>query len=321
MTLASAPGLAGLPAERSRHPLHNDAQTWPEVNCYVDLWVELLHDLGFDPLRGCGFALESDLDGRQWSFHKYGLEDLCRIYGLRVAEVNVWQGVERHVRDALADGRLLTVEVDAFHLPDTVGVSYQRQHVKTTIGVYAWDPSAGALGYVHGRGRYVVEGPDALRLLDFGPLPPYVESIVRGPVTEAESVAATLELARTHVARQAAGNPVPRLAERLHADLDWLIEATAADEQVFHDYAFGTVRQCGAGAQLAAGYVETLGQLDGVGAPTAVEAFERVSHTAKSLQFVLSRLAFGRRGDLATPLAAMAADWAVAMAVVTARYG
>jgi hypothetical protein len=285
----------------THHPLHDADRTWSEVNCYVDLWVELLHARGLDPLLACGFALEGDLDGRQWTFHKYSLEDLRRVYGIRVAELNVWQPLVVHVAEALLDGRVLTVEVDAFHLPDTFGVSYGRQHVKTTIAVDAFDADVPQLGYFHGPGRYEVAGPDAAALLRAGHtpaqvLPPYVETIAfDGAPGSAEVVR---ELARTHLARRAPGNPVDRLRERVTADLPWLAAATAADEQAFHDYAFGTVRQCGAGAQLAADYIRALDALGSGTAPVAAgaaEAFDRVAVAAKSLQFLLYRRALGRR--------------------------
>ncbi|HEX7356066.1 MAG TPA: DUF1839 family protein [Mycobacteriales bacterium] len=323
---------AAAPAARAegsggRHPVHDDASTWPETNCYVDLWIELLHSRGLDPMLACGFVFDSDLDGRQWSFHKYDLEDLLLIYGIRVAELNVWRSLAWHLQEHLAAGRLLTVEVDAFFLPDTYGVSYQQQHVKTTIAVDAFDPDVPSVGYFHNRGRYETSGGEAAALLRLdgdppGVLAPYVETVSFGHAGAAPSVdEAVLERARVHLGRRAEGNPVARLGDQLRADIDWLVEETARDEQVSYDYAFGSVRQCGAGAQLAARYVEALGRVDGVGAPEAVEAFDRVATTAKSLQFILTRRARGRRGDLDSPLASMADDWATAMAAVSRRYG
>lgn len=313
---------AACQEDRRRHPLHDDANTWPEVNCYVDVWVELLHSRGYDPLLACGFVFESDCDGTQWTFHKYDLEDLLLVYGIKVAEINVWRDLASHVREHLAAGRLLTVEVDAYCLPDTYGVSYQRQHVKTTIAVEEFDAEALSLRYFHNGGRHEAQGDDVVRLLRLEggfELAPYVETVTfdAAPVAPA----AVLDRARVHVRRRASGDPVGRLREQLHADLARLVAETARDEQVCYDYAFNTVRQCGAGAQLAARYVETLGALDGSDMSSTAAALDRVASSAKSLQFVLTRLAHGRRGDLDGPLDAMSADWAAAMAVVTATYG
>lgn len=318
MTAAAAAPQAG----HRRHSLHDDANTWPGVNCYVDLWVELLHSRGYDPLLAGGFVLESDCDGTQWTFHKYDLEDLLLVYGIRVAEISVWRDLARHVQEHLAAGRLLTVEVDAFSLPDTYGISYQQQHVKTTIAVEQFDPDGPYVRYFHDRDRHEADGTDAARLLRLeggGELPPYVETVTFDAVPARADAA--LDRARVHLSRRASGDPVDRLRRQLHADVDWLVEATAGDEQVCYDYAFNTVRQCGAGAQLAARYVETLAALDGSDASRAAGAFDRVASSAKSLQFVLTRRAHGRRGDLDGPLEAMSADWAEAMAAVAATYG
>ncbi|HEY8050190.1 MAG TPA: DUF1839 family protein, partial [Ramlibacter sp.] len=32
------------------HSLHSPQADWPEKNCYIDLWIELLHALGLEPL-------------------------------------------------------------------------------------------------------------------------------------------------------------------------------------------------------------------------------------------------------------------------------
>ena len=31
------------------HPLHATERSWTETNCYVDVWIEVLHALGLDP--------------------------------------------------------------------------------------------------------------------------------------------------------------------------------------------------------------------------------------------------------------------------------
>ncbi|MDT7950871.1 MAG: DUF1839 family protein, partial [Acetobacteraceae bacterium] len=46
------------------HPLHSATRPWPETNCYLDLWIELLHALDRDPtpLLGVAAALEWEAD-------------------------------------------------------------------------------------------------------------------------------------------------------------------------------------------------------------------------------------------------------------------
>ena len=48
-------------------------RAWAETNCYVDLWVELLHALGHDPIAALPFTLAIDFEGDQWTFFKFPL--------------------------------------------------------------------------------------------------------------------------------------------------------------------------------------------------------------------------------------------------------
>ena len=55
VVVSSVVSLLGLdPASYARHPLHDDDRDWPETNCYTDLWLELLHALGVDPVAALG---------------------------------------------------------------------------------------------------------------------------------------------------------------------------------------------------------------------------------------------------------------------------
>ena len=49
---------------------------WPETNCYVDLWIEVLAAAGFTPEAMLGFTLTQDFEGDQFTFFKVPLEDL-----------------------------------------------------------------------------------------------------------------------------------------------------------------------------------------------------------------------------------------------------
>ena len=87
--------------------------------------------LTFDPTPALAFVLSSDVDGDQWRFFKFPLEDLRALYGIDVAELNPWQGLEYHIETHLRAGRFLTAEVDSWYLPDTAGVSYGLDHAKS----------------------------------------------------------------------------------------------------------------------------------------------------------------------------------------------
>ena len=63
--------IAGLdPAAYQRHSLHGEQRIWVEKNCYVDLWIELLHALRLEPLAMLPFTLAIDFEGDQWTFFK-----------------------------------------------------------------------------------------------------------------------------------------------------------------------------------------------------------------------------------------------------------
>ncbi len=56
--------------------------------------------------------------------------------------------------EQVSRGRLVMVEVDAFYLPDTAGVTYRLGHSKTTIGIQAIDTEARTLEYFHNAGYF-----------------------------------------------------------------------------------------------------------------------------------------------------------------------
>ena len=125
--------LAIDPSGYRPHPLHASERTWTETNCYVDLWIELLHALDLDPLAAAAFTISTDFEGDQWTFFKFPPEDLRALFGLEVAEFNVWRPVLDHAEEQLELGRLLIMDADAWFLPDTQGVSYQLAHVKSAM--------------------------------------------------------------------------------------------------------------------------------------------------------------------------------------------
>lgn len=322
MTLALLP----LAAESFRpHELHAAERSWTETNCYVDVWIEVLHALGLDPMAAAAFSLSADFEGDQWTFFKYPPEDLRAVYGIEVAELNVWRPVVDHVAEQLGLGRLCTVEVDSWYLPDTRGVSYRLAHAKTTIVPQMLDTSARRLGYFHNAGYFELEGDDFSGVLrtgeraDSDALPPYVEVIRLDRLRrdDPELVERVLVLTRDHLDRRPATNPVHRMARRLEDDLPWL---ATQDLDTFHLYAFGTCRQCGASTELAASFVEWLGEHTGTDAGPAADGFRAVAEGAKSLQFALARVVRGRSIDLDPIIGPMAEAWEVAMAWAVDRY-
>ncbi|MBB2890159.1 DUF1839 family protein [Flexivirga oryzae] len=309
------------------HPLHSTERIWTETNCYVDVWLELLHSLGLDPMVAGAFAISTDFEGDQWTFFKYPEADLRRAYGIDVHEMNPWRGVLEHVVEQLELGRLMTVEADSFYLPDTHGVSYQIEHVKSTIVPNAVDVQGRFLGYFHNAGYFELTGDDFDGIFRRGAhaepaLPPYTEIIRLDSVhhlTDDDAVDMAHTLLAEHVAKRPGDNPITRMAERTVRDLRWLRDQPP---EKFHLWAFGTVRQCGACAETAASFLSWL--TDHGGAAEAKEAsrhWTNLAEQAKALQFALARAARGRQIDLSPIMQQMAEEWDSAQSLTSALAG
>lgn len=152
------PGLD--PAAYSRHGLHDSERMWPETNCYIDLWIEVLNTIGRPPEAMLGFTMGQDFEGDQFTFFKVPLEDLEALYGIRCTELAIYDDVERHLAVQIARRRLCLVEMDSFYMPDTQGVAYRTEHGKTTVAINRLDPVARELDYFHNGGFFRLSGED-----------------------------------------------------------------------------------------------------------------------------------------------------------------
>jgi len=173
------PGLD--PANYATHALHSAERMWPETNCYVDLWIEVLSAQGLPPEAMLGFTLTQDFEGDQFTFFKVPLEDLETLFGIRVTELAIFDRPEWHVMEQVRRGRLTLLELDSFYLPDTRGVAYRQEHGKTTVAVNRLDLEKRELDYFHNGGFFSLSAGDfdGLFQLDAAPdaLPflPYTE--------------------------------------------------------------------------------------------------------------------------------------------------
>lgn len=304
------------------HPIHSDGRIWTETNCYTDLWIEVLHALGLDPIPVAVCVFGARFDGTQWTFLKFKPEDLFALYGIEVDEMNVWRRPIDHLEDNAAAGMLSTVEVDSFWLPDTAGTGYREGHGKTTIVPILIDRDREELQYFHNSGCYRLTGADFRGIFGLDePGPPawlpYVEQIRyrRSTALNADAFDAAL---RRHLRSRPRGNPVRDLAARVATDTEWL---GAAGIDGFHLWSFGVLRQCGATAELAAdvcAYMENAGY---PGAGRAIDDFRAVAEGTKTVQFRMARAARGRAVDPTEQLDAIADAWQRAMTVVAAAAG
>ncbi len=299
----------------ARHPIHTQERNWAETNCYVDVWIELLHGWGFDPVAALPFTIGIDFEGDQWTFFKFPLADLDRLYGLDVQELLVWRPLPQHLEEQVRLGRPVLVELDSYYLPDTEGTAYRREHVKSTVAVNEIDLEQRRLGYFHGQGYYHLHGEDFAQVLRLTEtpnpelLPPYAEFVKRRdeiPSSQKSLVQTSLELLRRHMTRLPDFNPFEKFRPKFTADLTWL---SGAALEVFHQYSFATLRQFGACYELTATYLQWLKDHRVPGFEGAQAAFTELSGSAKSLQFQLAR-AMARKKPLdLSAIDVMAATW------------
>jgi len=315
------------PATYEPHPLHGPERNWTETNCWLDMMIEVLHVLGLDPVAALAGTLSTDFDGDHWALFKFPLEDLRVLFGLEVAEMYVWRPVIDHLADHLSEGHLLTVEVDAWYLPDTAGITYGLDHAKTGVVMQMLDRENRRLGYFHNAGYFELEGEDfdGIFYLPGGRDPrillPYVELVKLDRVRRDDDrrlVETVVALTADHLGRRPTTNPMTRFRARVESDLEWLAEEGDA---AFHPYAFATCRQAGATAEMAGSFVSWLDERDGGGLDKAADGFGVIAATAKGLEFSLARAARGRRVDLAGPFGEMEQAWAGAMDTLVERYG
>ena len=322
--------LPGLDAETyQRHMLHADDRVWVEKNCYVDVYIELLHALRLEPLAAFGSCAAVDFEGDNFTFYKPSHEDLRELFGVNIQELNVWLPIVEHAQHHLADGEFISTEADSFFLPDTAGTDYRRNHVKSTIILADLDVEQRRLGYFHNASYYSLGGDDFERLFRIGApadptfLPLFAELIrvdrlVRRP--RAELAQAALTLLRKHLSRRAADNPVVRFQRRFERDLPTIQERGL---NYYHAWAFATVRQFGAVCELLALHVRWLvdSGFDGALVPAAPE-FDRASGAAKTFILKAARAVNAKRPfDASATFDEMAGGWAAGTETLARRLG
>ena len=281
--------IKGLDANTYRRDaLHAESCAWVEKNCYVDIWIEVVHALGLETRAMLPFVAAIDFEGDQWTFFKPPHNELRDLYGIDVQELNCWRPLSEHATEHLSAGKLISTEADAFWLPDTSGTDYQRQHTKSTIVLNDLDLEKRRLGYFHNASYYQLEGEDFARTfrLDMAPDPTFmplfaevvrVDRLIRRPT--AELVKMSLELWRRHLARRPETNPMHRFQKRFERDLP-LIQSEGLG--YYHAWAFGTIRQLGAAFELAALNLKWLADHGVRGLETATASFEQISNTNKT---------------------------------------
>lgn len=295
------------------HRFHASERIWPETNCYVDVWIEVLSSLGTDPSAMLGFTLTQDFEGDQFTFFKVPLEDLESLYNIRVTELAIYGDVEKHLATQIERKRLCLVEVDGFYLPDTKGVGYQTEHGKTTIGINLLDVTKQRMEYFHNGGYFALEGEDYSGLFQHNLLPdalpflPYSEFAKFPDILPShdELRAKAKSLLSHHFARRPSTNPIKAFADVFEAQAQELMEQPFA---AFHKYAFNTLRQFGANFELASSHLDWLSPQGAF--QSAAKSALTLAETAKSCQFQLARAVTRKRtSNLVTSLEPAILAW------------
>lgn len=299
-----------------RHGLHNEQNAWVEKNCYVDLWIELLHGLRLEPLAMLPFTVAIDFEGDQWTFYKPSHDELRDLYGTDVQEMNVWRPLIEHTTEQLSAGKLISTEADAFWLPDTSGTDYRTQHTKTTIVLNDLDIATQRLGYFHNAGYYVLEGEDFIKTFRLDAphdpvfMPLFAETVRIDKLrqrTTADLITCSRALWKKHLHRVPQSNPVIRFKERFAREL--------GDMQIrglpfYHAWAFATTRQLGSAFELAASNLKWLQFHGDNGLQEAITAFESISTANKAFILKGARAVNSRRAlDAAPMFDEMASAW------------
>jgi hypothetical protein len=310
------------------HALHADGCAWLEKNCYIDVWIEILHARQLDPMAVMPFTLAGDFEGDQWTFFKPSPDDLFELYGVEVHELNVWRPLVAHALEHVGDGKLVLTEADACFLPDAAGTDYRRQHTKSTIAIETIDTEARQLGYFHNGSYYVLEGADFASLFgldapaDPARLPLFAEIARLDRVrrlARSDLVDQSIERLLHHMGRRPSTNPVARFEAHFQPEL----ATFAPDGLVYHAYAFATLRQLGASFELASLYLSWLDAGFGdVLLLRAAEAFAEISSTAKALVLKGARAVMTRKNsDFGPMFGRMRECWDRGMDHLDRRFG
>jgi hypothetical protein len=298
------------------HQLHAGECNWIEKNCYIDLYIEVLNGLKLEPLAMLPFTLAVDFVGDQWTFFKPQLAEMRDLYGVDVQEMSMWRPLIDHCIEHLGSDRLISVEVDAYWLPDTQATDYRKQHTKTTIAIVKLDVVEQRLGYFHNAGYYELAGDDFRNIFRIDVpetaeyLNPYAELIhidklIRRPTEEL--IELSCELLRKYIKLLPDANPIARFAERFEQELPILQDKGL---EYYHLWAFNNTRQLGSAFELAASYLKWLTAASHYNFSPAISRFEKISTENKGLILKVARAVNSKRAlDLNDYYKSMAEDW------------
>ena len=298
------------------HVLHSDKYAWLEKNCYIDLYIEIVHALNLEPLAMMPFTVACDFAGDQWTFFKPQISEIRDLYGIDIQEMSHWRTLLEHAIEHTGNDRIIGVEVDSFWLPDTVATDYRMHHGKTTIAIIKLDVNNEQLHYFHNAGFYKLSGEDSRQIFRKGIvtpknyLPPYAELIhLDGVIRHSPKklVEMSYGLLQKHVGLRPKDNPVQRYAIKFAEDLPGIQERGL---DYYHLWAFNNTRQLGAAFELAGANLQWLTQAGAADFTPAINSFNNISADNKALILKVARAVKKKRPlDLSEFFDQMANEW------------
>jgi Domain of unknown function (DUF1839) len=181
------------------------------------------------------------------------------------------------------------------------------------------DLAARRLGYFHNAGYFTLEGEDFVELFrldaaadpEFMPMFAELVRCDRARHQDAQELRDnSRELLRKHIQWRPQVNPIPKFRERFERDLP---ELSRQGMGAYHAWVFGTLRQLGAAAELAALYLRWLvGDPEGRPAQAA-NSFLETSIVCKSLVLKVARAVNSRRAlDASASFEELTSSWELA---------
>ena len=303
------------------HELHRENRNFIESNCYIDIWVELIHALDMEVYPFLAFTLASDFEDDQWTFYKPSFDDLQTLYGISVQEMYLWGPLHHQIAKQLHHNKIVLLEADSFYLPDTQETDYKANHVKTTIAIESIDLDAKTMSYFHNAGYYALGNDDFDGIFHLakppidGYLPPLSEIVKLNSLkrlTQAEYLAHAKALAKHYVALLPEVNPIRRFKDSFNAEMEGLCEEGL---EVYHQYAFGSLRQLGSCFEFSAYFLRRLQASDRQNHLDHVAAhFDQISSVAKALIMKGARMVNRKTlKDVSGDFDNMAQQWDAAM--------
>jgi hypothetical protein len=306
------------PENFAAHPLlHSHEENFRETNCYSDLIIEIINGLGMNPIACLGYTLAADFEGDQWTFGKPSHHDLEALYGVRIEELSLYRPLIDQIVTQVSRGSIPLLEADAYHLPDTEGIDYRKNHVKTTIGITYINVEQKLMHYFHNATFTKLEGEDfdgvlaPLASSHKGYLPPYCEIAKLNQalqLPDSELQACAMKTAAFHLRKRPSYNPIRAHAKAMEAHQQAIIDQ---GQDAYHAYTFVAPRQLGASHQLGAHFLRWLANDTNQPLIEAANAFDSIATLSKSLVLKLARVAHsGRPADLTAMFEEMAGHWA-----------